>query len=151
MKVSIIFGSETGNAESFADTAAEKVKAAGLEAEIKSMEDVKIDDLASMSNLLIITSTWGDGDPPSNAWDLWGALGNKPKIDLSGLHYSVCALGDKSYPQFCKCGVDFDDWLEELGAKRVHSRAECDWDFEADANAWLDAVVPQLVTLAPSA
>jgi sulfite reductase (NADPH) flavoprotein alpha-component len=148
MPITIIYGSETGNAEGFAETTAEKLQAAGFEATVLNMGDVKAQNLTDYSTVLVITSTWGDGEPPSNAWDLWGELGAKPKLDLSSVRYSVLALGDKSYAQFCKCGIDFDEWLTELGATRLAPRVDCDWDFEKDAQGWLETVTAQLKTLA---
>lgn len=140
MKVTIIYGSETGTAEGLAEITETRLKAAGLETEVVNMGDIRADGLVNYPRLLIITSTWGDGEPPSNAWDLWGQLSTKPNLDLSSVHYSVCALGDTSYPQFCKCGQDFDTFLEELGAKRIFPRKDCDLDYEASFEEWLTGV-----------
>lgn len=137
--VVVLWGSETGNAEGLAEMTANKLNDAGLKARAMSMGNVKLGQLATVSKVLVITSTWGDGEPPSNAIDLWEAF-QKESVDLSNTRFSVLALGDTAYPQFCQCGKDFDKFLEEKGGKRVHPRVDCDLDYEAPFEKWLAGV-----------
>jgi len=142
--VTIIFGSESGNAESLARETERALAQQGLQPAVKDMADLAPSELATESDLLVITSTWGDGDPPENAVELHSAImgGNAPRLD--GVRFSVCALGDTSYEQFCQTGREFDQRLAELGGVRIHDRVECDLDFEAPFRKWLDGVLQNL-------
>src|SRR5206468_9892989 len=97
-------------------------------------------DFAKETRLIIVTSTWGDGDPPDNAAGFWQHLNSGAAPQVEHLSYSVLALGDKNYSDFCGAGKKFDERLEQLGAKRIHPRAECDVDYEATAKAWIEAL-----------
>ncbi len=141
MRVTVLYGSETGNAEYLAEQAASRLTSEGFDALCLNMEGVKAEELPGYDYLLIITSTWGDGEPPTNAEPLWTELSKKPVIDLSGVRFAVLALGDTAYPEFCKCGRDFDEWLAELGAKRLLDRVDCDIDYEEPYEKWMGAVI----------
>jgi sulfite reductase (NADPH) flavoprotein alpha-component len=65
-------------------------------------------------------------------------------LDLRGVHYSVLALGNTTYDQFCKCGRDFDAALERHGACRIYPRVDCDVDYDAPARLWFDGVLSSL-------
>ncbi|MEM0950519.1 MAG: flavodoxin domain-containing protein [Cyanobacteria bacterium P01_H01_bin.74] len=150
MKINVLYGSETGNAEDLSEQTSERLKKEGFESEHTSMDDYSVDMLSQFDGMLIIiTSTWGDGEPPSNAMDFHGAMATKPNINLEKLRFAVLGLGDTSYPEFCKCAQDFDEWLEELGAKRILTRVDCDIDYEEPYETWLnnlvDAIKKQVV------
>lgn len=142
--VTVLFGTQTGNAESIGEGIVSMAGEYGLAAELVDMDDLEIDDLAKVERLLIICSTYGEGEMPDNAEILWEALTEDDAPSLNDLNYSVLALGDKSYDDYCKAGIDWDEKLAELGAKRVADRVDCDVDFETDADAWciaaLDAI-----------
>jgi sulfite reductase alpha subunit-like flavoprotein len=142
-KIGILWGSETGTAQGLAETAEIKLKGLGYQADAVDMSDVKLDSLSNYGTILVLTSTWGDGDPPSNAYDLLGELQAKT-ADLSAVSFSVCALGDTAYQEFCKCGKDFDEALEKQGAKRIHPIQECDLDYDAPFEQWLEGVIKAL-------
>jgi sulfite reductase (NADPH) flavoprotein alpha-component len=137
--IAILWGSETGTSQGLAETAEIKLNAIGMQAQSIDMSDIKMEDLPQYSKILVITSTWGDGDPPSNAMDLLGELQAK-KVDLNGTLFSVCALGDTAYYQFCKCGKDFDEALEKHGAKRFYPFQECDIDYDVPFEQWLQGI-----------
>ena len=141
--IAILWGSETGTAQGLAEMAELKLNANGFQSQAIDMSDMKMDQLPNYENILIITSTWGDGDPPSNAMDLLGELQCR-QADLSGKSFSVCALGDTAYYQFCKCGKDFDEALEKQGATRIHPLQECDIDYESPFQQWLQGVLEKL-------
>ena len=135
-ELTILFGSESGNAESLADQTAKAANAKGIKAKVLSMGDIKPAKLKGVQNLLVLVSTWGEGDPPENSVDFYqGFMGDKaPK--LAGTRFSVLALGDTSYEHFCKMGKDFDSRLEALGGERIFPRKDCDVDFDDDFEAW---------------
>jgi sulfite reductase (NADPH) flavoprotein alpha-component len=138
----ILFGSQTGNSESLANDAAASAKSHGLLPVVKSMDEVDVNQLAKMEYLLIITSTYGEGAMPDNAEMLWEAASCDDTPRMENLNYSVLALGDTSYDLFCQAGIDWDNRLLELGAKRLYDRVDCDVDFEARAEKWISEVIP---------
>jgi sulfite reductase alpha subunit-like flavoprotein len=137
--VLIMWGSETGTAQGLAEMTENKLKDKGLSARAVSMGGITLEALPGFKKVLVITSTWGDGEPPSNAIDLWESF-QKKKVDLSNTRFSVLSLGDTAYPQFCKCGKDFDQFLESQGAQRLHPRVDCDLDYEAPFEKWLSGI-----------
>ncbi|MGZ8225903.1 MAG: sulfite reductase subunit alpha [Methylococcaceae bacterium] len=144
--INILYGSQTGNAESVAQDAAAIAKAHGLKPIVKGMDEIEIDAFASMEYMLIITSTYGEGEMPDNAQLLWDAACSDAMPKLDNMKYSVLALGDTSYDLYCQAGKDWDEKLAELGAKRVYDRINCDVDFEEPAKNWITAVIPQMAT-----
>ncbi len=140
-KLTILYGSRTGNGEGLAKKALQLATDTGIHASLKSMADYKVRDLQSEKNLLIIVSTHGDGVPPFAARELHEFIFGKRAPKLDGVNYAVLALGDSSYFHFCKTGKDFDEQLEKLGAKRLVSRLACDVDFEDTADNWLKSTI----------
>jgi sulfite reductase (NADPH) flavoprotein alpha-component len=147
----VLFGSESNNAADLADRTAIAVKKSGLSAEVVDMSSFEVRQFDSLETLLVVTSTYGNGNPPSNAEALYGAL--MARTDpLPNLRFSVCGLGDTTYDRFAQCGKDFDQKLGELGATRIAPRQDCDVDYEEPWQAWLDTVLAALEALksAPS-
>ena len=91
--------------------------------------------------------TWGDGEQPDNAEDLWEVANSGAISSLKGLNFSVLALGDTSYDLFCESGKEWDAWFEKMGANRVHQRVDCDVDFEGPGAEWTVAVIPLMVAI----
>ncbi|MEI6335892.1 MAG: sulfite reductase subunit alpha [Methylococcaceae bacterium] len=142
--ITILYGSQTGTAESVANDAAAVAKTYGLKPLVKSMDEIEADALSSIDCLLIITSTYGEGEMPDNAQMLWDGVCAATMPRLEGMQFSVLALGDTSYDLFCQAGIDWDNKLVELGATRVYDRTDCDVDFEEPAERWMTAVIPLL-------
>ncbi len=140
-KLTILYGSESGNAEGLAAEAKKLAGKRNLKPTLLDMADSHPSELARESNLLVYVSTWGEGDPPERATTFYQQLmaDDAPKLD--GLQFAVLGLGDTSYEQFCKMGKDFDRRLEELGASRIHPRVDCDVDYEDTAASWTKAVL----------
>ncbi len=139
--VSIIFGTESGNAEGLAEVAQQQLEKDGHPVQVLDASVIDGRHLKAFANLLIITSTWGEGDPPSNALELVADIKNDDLgLDTKGIQFSVCSLGDTSYELFCQCGKDFDEKLEQFGGKRLHARMDCDVDFEQPFDDWLQGV-----------
>ena len=144
--ITILVGSQTGNSEALAEQTHQLAASRGLRTVIKKMGDYKLPQLKTEKNLLVIVGTYGEGDPPDNAREMYEYLFSKRAPALKQAHYAVLGLGDSSYEFFCKMGVDFDRRLEELGATRIYQRVDCDVDFEATAEAWMDAVLSELAS-----
>jgi sulfite reductase (NADPH) flavoprotein alpha-component len=150
-ELTVLFGSESGNAEGLADQAVKAAAKAGFKAKALSMGDIKPAKLKGVENLLVIVSTWGEGDPPENAVDFVAAFMGDKAPKLEGTRFSVLSLGDTSYEHFCKMGIDFDARIEALGGKRVFDRKDCDVDFDDDAAAWQKGALAALKALAAPA
>jgi len=120
-----------------------------MPARVVDMLDFQTESLAQIRFLLVITSTYGNGDPPSNAEALHAFL-MKTAPPLPELHFSVCGLGDTTYDRFAQCGKDFDRRLGELGATRLAERQDCDVDYEASFEAWFDKASAALQVLRAS-
>lgn len=142
--INILYGTQTGNSESVANDAATVAKAHGLLANVKSLDDIELDTLVTMEYLLIITSTYGEGEMPDNAQLLWDAISADSTPKMEQTKYSVLALGDTSYDLYCQAGIDWDNRLSELGATRLYDRIDCDVDFEEPAEAWVSSVIPMM-------
>ncbi|MCY7770840.1 assimilatory sulfite reductase (NADPH) flavoprotein subunit [Bacillus haynesii] len=143
-EVTILFGSQTGNAQGLAENAAKKLTERGFQVTVSSMSDFKPNQLKKLKNLLIVVSTHGEGDPPDNALSFHEFLHGRRAPKLDDLCYSVLALGDTSYEFFCQTGKEFDQRLGELGGTRLHPRVDCDLDYDEPAATWLDGVISSL-------
>jgi len=145
--VTVMYGSQTGTAEGLAKKLVKTLKKGNFAPEIHDMAAYDRSRLSKEKNLLIITSTYGDGEPPDTATDLHAWLMSDAAPRLEGVSYSVLALGDSSYPDFCKCGIEFDTRLAALGAKNLHARVDVDVDPDEPFAEWSAAL---LATLSPS-
>jgi len=65
-------------------------------------------------------------------------------LSLHQLSFAVLALGDRNYANFCGAGRKFDERFEQLGARRIHTRSDCDTDYEPTAKGWLEGLWPAL-------
>lgn len=143
-KLTILFGSHTGNSEALAENLASTAKHRGIEVEVSDMASFKARKLKKVKNLAVIVSTHGLGEPPIQAEDLHEHLYGKKAPNLSHVKFSVLALGDSSYVDFCQTGKDFDKVLEKLGGQRITLRQDCDVDYEDEAEAWQEKFLNEL-------
>ncbi|MCQ5365730.1 assimilatory sulfite reductase (NADPH) flavoprotein subunit [Anoxybacillus salavatliensis] len=143
-EVTVLYGSQTGNAQKLAEKVGETLKHRGFHVTVSSMLDFKPNELKKINTLLIVVSTYGEGEPPDNALSFYEFLHSKRAPKLDHLRFSVLSLGDTSYEHFCKTGKDFDKRLEELGGKRLYERVDCDVDYEEKAAKWLEGVLGEL-------
>ena len=141
--INILFGSQTGNAAGLAEKTAKLATNYGLEPNIVDMDGFDPAKLASMKRVMIITSTWGEGEMPDNADAMWNAI-NANGPALGGVHYSVCAIGDTSYDEYCKAGHDWNNKLAALGGSEAFPIQECDVDFEPPWKVWVEQALPLL-------
>lgn len=142
--LTILYGSQTGNAKSVAQEYKAKLDALNIPAKIASMADYKQKQLKTESHLVVIVSTHGEGEAPDDAVALHSFLGGKKAPKLNDLKFSVLGLGDTSYEFFCQTAKDFDKRLQDLGATRITERVDCDVDYDAAATAWFETVTHQV-------
>ena len=128
-KLNLLWASEMGTAMEVADNIALMAKEKLIDVNQAELNDVSMDDLVIMKKVLVVTSTTGDGDLPMMGEDFWIKL-SEAEINLSNIEYSVCALGDSSHFDFCGAGRKVDEKFQELGAKKILDRHECDGDTE---------------------
>ncbi|MGY6038499.1 assimilatory sulfite reductase (NADPH) flavoprotein subunit [Aeromonas sp. AE23HZ002T15] len=144
--LTILYGSQTGNAKGAAAVIQKQAEALGLPVTLVSMADYKPKQLKKESHLLVVVSTYGEGEPPESAVDLFEQL-KKGKIGkLEGLKFAVLGLGDSSYEFFCQTGKDFDGFLAKAGAERIHDLASLDVDYQEAAKAWGEQAVKAIAT-----
>ena len=141
--INILFGTQTGNSESVAEDLSNFALSNGFKTQINALDDIEMNNLSKMINVAIITSTYGEGEMPDNAQLFWNALSSNTAPQLNNMNYSVLALGDTGYEEFCHAGKLLDTRLEQLGAKRIIKRIDCDVDFEDLAEKWINSVVPK--------
>ena len=128
-KLNLLWASEMGTAMEVADNVASIANEKSIDINQVELNDVSMDDLVTMKKVLIVTSTTGDGDLPMMGEEFWTEL-SEAEISLSNVEYSVCALGDSSHFDFCGAGKKVDERFQELGAKKILDRHECDGDTE---------------------
>ena len=146
-KLTVLYGSQTGNGEALAEALAKLAGDRGFVANAVSLADYKPANLKREVLATFVISTHGEGDPPDDAEIFYDYLMSDKAPKLSGLKYSVLALGDSSYVNYCETGREFDTRLAALGAKRVEPLVECDLDYEDAAGAWSNRIVDSLSTL----
>ena len=149
--LTILYGSQTGNARSIAEELNEAAQAEGIATDLVSMGKFKEKNLKKTKNLVVLVSTQGEGDPPDDALNFVDFLNGSKAPKLKETRFAVCALGDSSYEFYCKTGKDFDTRLEELGGKRLFDRIDLDVDFDDDAEAWIASSIATLKEILPSA
>ena len=134
----LIFGTETGNAEELAEDAAGLAKNYDLNPNVMDMEDINPDDISSSKRVIVICSTWGEGEQPVNAQDLYDAVSETEEGSMNGVNFAVLALGDTAFELFCESGKEWDAILEDKGGKRANDRLDCDTDFDDYAEEWIE-------------
>jgi sulfite reductase (NADPH) flavoprotein alpha-component len=145
--LTILYATESGNSERLALDASKLARKMGFKPALIDMADLDMTTLASSRRLMVIAATWGEGEPPARAAHAYAELMSDSAPRLEGVEFSVLALGDTAYADFCTIGKKIDERLEALGGKRVADRVDCDLDFAAPAGGWIEST---LKTLAPA-
>jgi sulfite reductase (NADPH) flavoprotein alpha-component len=142
--LTILYGTESGNAEGIGADLKKAAGKQGFGVKLLDMAEVSPAEITGEANLLVIASTWGEGDPPERAAEFYAALfaDDAPRFD--GLRFAVLALGDSSYVNFCEVGRRIDARLEALGGERIAPRVDCDLDYEEPAAAWSGSALEEL-------
>ena len=152
--LTILYGSQTGNAKHVAQDLAEQSKARGIDAKLVNMADYKPAQLKNETHLAIVVSTYGEGEPPEPAQKFYDFLASKKAPKLDGTKIAVLGLGDTSYEMFCQTAIDFEDRLVALGAEVSVEKALFDVDYDDHTEGWitgaLDVLEPALKTPEPA-
>lgn len=143
----ILFGSETGNAEDLAYTIGDMAPTYGFTSQVRGMDEIDTDELTNVRRLLICCSTWGDGDQPDNAQELFDAVSELNIGSLTGISYGVLAIGDSAFDLFCESGKEWDMVLEQKGANRAVERIDCDTDYDDYADEWMSMALDVMKTI----
>ncbi|MBF2782573.1 assimilatory sulfite reductase (NADPH) flavoprotein subunit [Staphylococcus saprophyticus] len=136
--ITVVYGSETGNAQSLAEIFADRLVEHNYTVKLTAMDEIKQKEFKKVEDLFVITATHGEGDPPDNALTFHEFIHSRKAPKLENVRFSVLALGDESYEYFCQTGKDFDTKLLELGAERLADRQDCDLDFDDLAEKWMN-------------
>ncbi|KIJ86657.1 sulfite reductase [NADPH] flavoprotein alpha-component [Staphylococcus saprophyticus] len=136
--ITVVYGSETGNAQSLAEIFADRLLEHNYTVKLTAMDEIKQKEFKKVEDLFVITATHGEGDPPDNALTFHEFIHSRKAPKLENVRFSVLALGDESYEYFCQTGKDFDAKLLELGAERLADRQDCDLDFDDLAEKWMN-------------
>ncbi len=147
-RVTVLYGSETGNSVAVAQALAEQLGGQGCPVTLLDMAECKPRQFGEGQDLLIVTSTYGDGDPPQPAAAFFEWIEGRKAPRLDGVRYAVLALGDSTYEYFCAAGRRLDERLQALGAERLLPRIDCDVDYEEAAAAWRAAVSQRFTAMA---
>lgn len=143
-QVTVLYGSQTGNSKKVAHLLSSKVKERGFQATVADLNDYPTKNLKAEKIVLLVISTQGEGEPPVAAEEFHKWLHGPRAPQLEGVKFAVCALGDRSYLQFCQTGKEMDTRFEALGAQRLTTRVDCDVDFEEAVEGWIHQVLEKL-------
>lgn len=143
--ISVLYGTETGNSKKVSARLATALKSKQHKVTIAALDQYAVANLEKDSLVFIIMSTHGDGEPPEAARKFYNALHEK-NFNLENLKYAVLALGDSSYPLFCKAGEDVDERLQTLHAQQIFPLEKADADFYAASEVWISNVLDNLPT-----
>ncbi|CAG4892294.1 assimilatory sulfite reductase (NADPH) flavoprotein subunit [Paraburkholderia gardini] len=142
--LTVLYGSETGNSAALATTLAGHAAKRGLTLSLHDMATYKTRQLKDEHDMLIIVSTYGEGDPPQPAAGFFEFVEGRKAPKLPAVRFAVLALGDSTYEHYCEAGKRLDRRLEELGAQRLKPRVDCDIDYDEAASAWIDDIAATL-------
>ena len=135
--VTILVGSQTGNALNLAQGISHQLSEEGIDNDCFPMDQIEPETIHELKKLLIVTSTYGDGEAPDNASE-WLSFLKFSELDLSHIEYAVLGLGDNYYPHFCQCAKDFDQYLGLHGARSLIERLDCDLYYEEQYPEWVE-------------
>ena len=142
-KITVLYGTETGNSKKAATDLATQAKKKGIQVKLQGLEQYRLTDINREEFLFVAMSTQGEGEPPEAGKKFYDYLHNDG-LNFPNIKYSVLALGDSSYPLFCKAGEDVDIQLEKAGAKRIVPLQKTDVDFETPAQEWVNNILNAL-------
>ena len=149
--LTILYASQTGNAKAVAGKIKASAETQGFAVQLLDIASYKTNALGKEKFLIIVTSTYGEGEPPESAVSFHKFLFSKKAPQLPNLQYAVLGLGDSSYEYFCQTAVDFDNKLAQFGAKRLYPVALLDVDYEIQASEWQQQALAQFAPLLKAA
>ncbi|MEI8643755.1 assimilatory sulfite reductase (NADPH) flavoprotein subunit [Pseudoalteromonas sp. Hal040] len=139
--LTILYGSQTGNAKGVASKLKEQAESRGLSVKLVNMADYKPTALKKEKFITVVVSTYGEGEPPEDAESLHEFLATKKAPKLDGVKVAVIGLGDSSYEFFCQTAKDFEERFNKLGAETIFQRADLDVDYDDEAAKWIDGAL----------
>ncbi|MDK9685261.1 assimilatory sulfite reductase (NADPH) flavoprotein subunit [Pseudoalteromonas shioyasakiensis] len=139
--LTILYGSQTGNAKGVASKLKEQAESRGLTVKLVNMADYKPTALKKEKFITVVVSTYGEGEPPEDAESLHEFLTTKKAPKLDGVKVAVIGLGDSSYEFFCQTAKDFEERFNKLGAETIFQRADLDVDYDDEAAKWIDGAL----------
>jgi sulfite reductase (NADPH) flavoprotein alpha-component len=145
----VICGSRTGNSLAAGRLAHEYAIHLGIKSQLHDMKTIDPGQIAHIKNMLIAVSTHGEGDPPAVVEDFYNFMHSADAPSMKGTRFSVLALGDSSYHDYCKTGHDFRKRLLELGSEEISPLMECDIDYEENALNWVREAVASFENILP--
>ena len=148
--LTVLYGTETGNSAALATTLTDQARARGLNVTMHDMATYKYRQLKSEQDLVVIASTYGEGDPPQSATSFFEFIEGHKAPKLPDLRFAVLGLGDSTYEFYCEAGKRLDRRLEELGAQRLKPRVDCDVDYDEPAAAWITDILASLDSRRPN-
>lgn len=140
-QIGIYFGSQTGNAELLAYDGGALATEYGFSNNVAGLDEISLENFTQNKYIIICCSTWGDGEQPDNAQEMFDMISEAPDDALSGTHFAVLGLGDTAFDLFCESAREWDGVLEQKGGTRSNERAECDVDYEDEAEEWLVSTI----------
>ncbi|KTG22182.1 sulfite reductase [NADPH] flavoprotein alpha-component [Pseudoalteromonas sp. XI10] len=139
--LTILYGSQTGNAKGVASKLKEQAESRGLTVKLVNMADYKPTALKKEKFITVVVSTYGEGEPPEDAESLHEFLITKKAPKLDDVKVAVIGLGDSSYEFFCQTAKDFEERFNKLGAETIFQRADLDVDYDDEAAKWIDGAL----------
>lgn len=139
-KISLVYGTETGNAQRLATQLAAIAKKSGVSVKLSGLDQYRLSDLTREEYFIVVISTQGEGEPPIGAKKFYDHL-HEQTLSLNGMKYAVLGLGDTAYPLYCKTGEDVDKQLEKFKANRLLPLQKCDVDYQDVAEQWFQLVL----------
>lgn len=136
----ILYGTQTGTAEDLAEQLSNSLQECGVETRLENMFDVNMEIVTNYKKLIIIVSTWGDGEAPDDGEALHLEFSASAEDEFENIDFAVFGLGDTGYEQFCQCGIDFDQFLEQGGGNRLLPRVDADMDFDEAYETWANSL-----------
>ena len=144
-KMLILYGTETGNSELLAMDAEKLAKNNQFDVAVNGMDEIGLEEIQEHKNVIIVCSTWGDGEQPDNAVDLYETTVDSDDNCLEGINFAVLALGDTAFDLFCEAGIQWDEIFELKGGNRINNRIDCDTDYDDDAEQWIEETVAKFI------
>lgn len=153
--LSIIYATETGNAQEYAGRIALYCRRAHFRCRVFDVDKYPLSEIVSERIAIFVVATSGTGKEPRTMTPLWKSLlrSDLPPDIFEDLHYAVFGLGDSSYEKFCWPAKKLTRRLEQLGARSICPHAEGDTQHTLGTDGafepWASTLVHSLLNLLP--